>query len=516
MFKRLQDKRIILAGMVFLLGFFILPSFSHASILAYHLDTPTSTIGVNGPVDLGWNNPTGYTGDLYVAIQSTNFENINGAHWTGSSFSAGGCANASYGVTSTVATNNSTLGWNSCNSVPSWNYASDGKYIFFFSGTTLPATDSGGHLWNYYITPGVEMGIYFHNSNSGNYSPTTFANVSSTVGSEDLPYDCITTTLADAQSCFTSGPPAPSPTISFLYPTEGITTTAFSAFAMGYNNLIATHTYQTDITYSVPQITGEKTLSFTDTGANIGTARLVPIPSGPGSYINQSSVNEIANASLYDVTNFLIPDTLSPFLIATTSVEYNVLVNGTALNATTSFTNVFIIGSSTIETSTILNPIQYGNTPITTSTFALQCAKPSDWTDFGGDLLFAGCGFLNVAILPQAPITSVLEGEIQGFQNIFPFSLYFGIVNPINTTIQNTASSSNSSPTALNLEIMDMNGNYFNLGSITSSTLLTVLQTPKCNLTCAQQAVGNYFGVADMLIWTTAGIKIVLMIAKGI
>ena len=112
-----------------------------------------------------------------------------------------------------------------------------------------------------------------------------------------------------------------------------------------------------------------------------------------------------------------------------------------------------------------------------------------------------------------------LKDEIQKFENIFPFSLYFQVLN---TTKNSLRSSNVATTTNTSLSIVGLQGNNLTLFTLTSTTLKDALvnatqttrfgTTPGCNYACADDRIERIFNFISMGIWIYTGITILGMI----
>lgn len=504
--KRKNDTRLLIAGMVFLFGFFIIPKLSFAdfsqldySKVANHGSGGSMEVVLaNAPLTVPsfdmWVSDAEFiaiNSNISTALATVNADNTSGSWFQlndigticGGTFIAGALdassngrncgTNTQYNPYVSVVTSTATT------TVGGTDYV---KLHFSFSATSTPTRV--GTYWGIRIGNNASaLGSYTFDPNSNLFCyPNT---------------GCGDTSVNALYYDFPSGVAPPS--ISFVYPTNGTTTLPFNNFITSFSNLTSTDNYQVSINYFIPNTSNNNTVTITKTGGQLMAYA--------GTLSNQNfgiTASEVANATLYDITNFEIPDNLDNYIVATTSITWSANYSTTSSQQTYAFVNA----SGTVFVSNNVQSITNINESST-----MNCESPSSTLDLGGDISWGLCSAGQALFVGNPALITNLQNSISNFQNVFPFSLFFGITNPVENVINNTAS---STPQALNLEIMGLNYQYYNLGSITSSTLVNVLTTNHCDTTCANDAVGNYFGVSTMLIWLTAGIKIVLMVTKGV
>lgn len=330
-------------------------------------------------------------------------------------------------------------------------------------------------------------GLAFYNSQGGTHFVTVKAEAGSAAGTSipgftgslwsANPQFCLGETNGD---CFTA--PPTTPTINFLLPTNGSTQPQSNAFAVGYSNLIATHTYQTIINWFLPQVSPQFTTSLTAKGANMVGG--VAIPETPqikwqASAGGIATSSWVAQAYLYDITDFRIPMSLDAFLEATTSVAWYQITNGNFTNATTSYWLVSVSGTNIVSTTTIQNPTVAANTFISTSTFGLQCGNAPGITDIPGGLVWAGCSLANFLFVPTADI-SVITQSIQQIKSSFPFGLVFNLADNTQNALDNASSSASHdliftlpAPFDISVPLLTSTTLESAVGSTTKSTIFT-------------------------------------------
>jgi len=130
------------------------------------------------------------------------------------------------------------------------------------------------------------------------------------------------------------------------------------------------------------------------------------------------------------------------------------------------------------------------------------------------------CYILDYTIRPHLDYKTMISNSLAKFKQIFPFSIYFAISDPINEVL---ADGNIATTTTLGLSLKGLNGSNFTMATLTSSTLKNAFtvspyttqfgSSTGCDSACAQDKVDNLFMPIKMGGWILTGMKIVAMIA---
>jgi hypothetical protein len=285
----------------------------------------------------------------------------------------------------------------------------------------------------YYLIPGFTCGNSTCDPAQDPYSVTSLGG-----GYFSVPnmWYCIADTPEECENY--SSPTTP--IMSFLWPTEGTTTVGFTQALLVFYNLTSTDQYQVGLDHIWPQVAENHSNSEVDSGASLMAFGL-PVKITPFHlWSAATSADVIAQATLYDVTNFRIPLNLDNFAVASASVEWTqLLYNGTNqpewLNPKLCG---YVIGTWCYTLPTTTPPIVQPPL-ITSSTFGLQCVLPTSTGlgAVGADLSFAGCSVLNWLFVPTQDSTAQVISGFDDMQRVFPFNMVYGTLNIISDAAQN-------------------------------------------------------------------------------
>ena len=370
-----------------------------------------------------------------------------------------------------------------------------------YNATTTMGATGTAYVWtgldqdvsgNVYLSWGGaygEAGAYGTNSYSGStfgYCAGSFCTPQ--IGSANVPYVIVNGT---------SQPAPPSPTISFLYPTNGIVTPLFSNFVFSGANLTSTDEYELSLQYFIPQVTGQQARSITVSGAqliNYGAA--IPFTPFTGQFGTSSYM--VAQAELYDVTHFQIPESLDGFLVATSSAVFSVITaSNNPANGTTTYLQTLPFGNAStgisVATTTTSNPypLSSGFT-VNTASSTYNCQKPSDWTDIGGDISFGLCSVSEFLFIPSANVQQYMSDGYTNFKGAFPFGLVFGIHDVLSNAVTSSTDNGTTPTLALTMPNFVPTIGGQSMVFITSSTLKNAVGQSNFNM---------IFALEDALMW---------------
>jgi hypothetical protein len=318
-----------------------------------------------------------------------------------------------------------------------------------------------------------------------------------------------------------SGGGGGSTALSFVFPVNGTTTPAFSNFILSGANLTSTDEYYVTVNYYIPQVSPVLTSQSVQLSGSQALAQGFVVSKSPFN-INLGNVTAgiVANATLYDVTGFQVPDNLNNFVVATTTSIFTEIPNGNQSNQTTTYLQTTAFNSSgTIVVG--INSVLNSSVPYIASSTSDCISVASSSNLIGATLAYGLCSAGQFLFTPQSNYTLGLTNAIESYQNVFPFSLYFSVLNGV---IGSVNSSNVSTTSTLSMSVLGLNGSYINLGSLTSSTDVTAFTTgvisndvgnvPACDTDCATEKVNNLFSILIMLIWLTCGLNLVRMVVK--
>lgn len=131
----------------------------------------------------------------------------------------------------------------------------------------------------------------------------------------------------------------------------------------------------------------------------------------------------------------------------------------------------------------------------------------------------AVCQGLALVFIPQAQNLEELKTQINSYNNIFPFSLYFQTLGTFQTGVNNAYNNTTSS---LQLNIRNLDGTNRTLITLTSTTLKDALTTNDynsifgthagCNSTCANNIVNSIHSWIKTGVWIITGVTLASMV----
>jgi hypothetical protein len=375
-------------------------------------------------------------------------------------------------------------------------------------------TDSNG-IRTYHFNTAVSgmVEIVWSNDYRGGSITVEGSNVSTTTlvsfgqglgGSQPYPSDGYSGFMPWFSITGVSGPALapPGPSLKFVFPTDGTTTPNFTNYILQLSgNVTSTDSCYVVTEDFVPQVTGLRTLTPQTFPCgwlqNSGIAVYKPTFGITVPNDATSSPPIIARGFVYDVTDFQIPDNLDNFLIASATVEYQIIpiqnTAGSNPNATTTILNTSpwlnasgtFTGNAAITVSQSAAPVP----SVTSATF--NCPTPSGITDIGGGVYWGLCNVAALLLVPNTSLTEYLTTGFQNFQQAFPFSVVFGIHTILTQNIS-TAVSSGTAVIALTMPsfVPDIGGRSMTL--VGSSTLKNAV---------GAQNFSEIFALEDALMW---------------
>ena len=293
---------------------------------------------------------------------------------------------------------------------------------------------------------------------------------------------------------------APPSSVSFAYPTPGMTTAPFNNFVLTFGNLTSTDEYGVSINYFIPQTSYSNwTPMQTLLGGQLENYGLAVPRTALGLSTAASTTPEVAIAYLYDLQNFQIPDALPPFVVATGTTEFGQIaanMNGGG-NGTTTYLYVLPFGNAStgitaVVTGTTTIPIGYvqNSTPVGT-VYAPSCPAPTGITDIGGGIYWALCNAGYILFAPQTSIQTYLSNSYTAFQSAFPFSVIFGLHNLFSEAVASgTTSGASTISLTMPAFVPTIGGDTLTL--VNSSTLKNAIGTNNFN---------TLFALEDALLW---------------
>ena len=217
-----------------------------------------------------------------------------------------------------------------------------------------------------------------------------------------------------------------------------------------------------------------------------------------GIIANISSTPVVAQANLFDITNFQIPDNLNNFLVASSAIAYyqssNGLVNGTTTYSITQLNNTGTSTTANVQQSTNPTP-----PPPSAASSTFTCAPPTGATDIGGGIAWGFCSVINYLFVPPPSVLQTTGADLAQFQNVLPFSIFVGIIQDFNVSA--ASSSQNVTDSGWSLPLPDFHGGYTSLVVFGSSTIASVAGT---------STVPNYFGIVRAGLWGGTALLLLL------
>lgn len=325
---------------------------------------------------------------------------------------------------------------------------------------------------------------------------------------------------------------APSgPSVAFNYPVNGTTTPPFEYLSAVLSNLTSTDQYAVNETTQYGNVTLQGN-AMTNTGqyfTRFGYVTPFPI-------ITDTQVNSFGQAGPVSMSSTIVVyDTTTGGYVSTPIASATIQWNYTTYcsqantglwalficppNATSTLIDNFPIyvqatstapvttpWTGTSDTSIAANPLQDN---ASTTSF---CSQPTNITDWGAGLLYAGCQLLNLAFNPNvSPYTETfLSDQWQSLQTVPPFAGVIGTYNAGVSGLQNFSSATSSGVSIGMLGFAPGN-------TSTPITLVTLDQTTFENGTGTSQHSGTPTSDAvnfmetyiDAILWVIAGVKII-------
>lgn len=224
------------------------------------------------------------------------------------------------------------------------------------------------------------------------------------------------------------------PALSFLFPTNGTTTPIFTDWGLAATGLNASTSYTYQVRFSQ---SGSGSIG-TDNGTSPAgiTADNIFFNSGI-----QFDVSQFTPSSSWTATAILI-DNAIPFAtgadvqpqdVASTSIAFTVLSNGTIVN--TNSTSTYVVNSSTVNFvgSGITTSVNGTCAAPTSSVFA----DPATYTS--QSLAYGLCTTSVFLLVPSSQISGFMANSVSNLENVMPFSLAYGIFQAIQNATQSSS-----------------------------------------------------------------------------
>lgn len=521
MFKKNKDKLFKILPIIFLFGMIFFGKETKAAVYFKNLDTPTTT----------YNNANTSDALQFKLGQPITATSAQSSYYFNLGFIEG--------LNCSIVTPNNGM------SIAMAEFSANdytqahliNAYVMFSAanhnnGSALPKsftwqqnTDSSFALNNSHW---YALRIYCGDNGLGAIGSTT---LSATTGSDhswvygrewdNPPYFC----LADVSSTDCQQT-IPTPNINYYFPTNGTTTPFFSGFILGITNTTSTDTCTITIHTFVPQTSVSQTQTKTNLCGIMQENGIVIPFNGRGMEISTTATTTLLSQATLNINGVDTASTTIAFDLQ--PICANALLNTCSGQATSTYILTLPTYNNTFTpsgtyagqvTTTVQSNLPYDYiAPLlgVTSTPSSTISNPyfcNGITDLGNCALYVIYAGGQLLFLPSQQNINTLQATMEGYQNVLPFSLFFAIVNGLNNSI-----AANNTPTSqtIDMKVMDMQGNYRNLGSINSTFLVDHLTTTsgvgQCNTACAQDKVDRLFKFVKMGIWMTAGIKIVGMI----
>lgn len=233
------------------------------------------------------------------------------------------------------------------------------------------------------------------------------------------------------------------------------------------------------VTYFIPQVTQQLTASIQLSGQDIASSG-IKIPFVPFGLAQGGSTSSIvvANATLYDITNFSISQSLSNFIVATTSEAFTLLPSGNGSNATTTFLYTYPDNatSSGVLIHSLINP-----TFLDVSTSTYYCNGPNNITDIGGGIAYGICAAIKFAFVPSQTSFQFLQDSVGQFEGVFPFNVTFGLANTVQQQLANASGTTDlyftfPPPFALTVPILTSSTMSNAIGATTTNMIFTTFK----------------------------------------
>jgi hypothetical protein len=309
---------------------------------------------------------------------------------------------------------------------------------------------------------------------SGTFTPATGGNGGVYSGTG---YVCV---ADDPVSCNVP-PGGSSGTVSFIYPTSTTPSNNFTNFGILASNLsTSTDSFSVSVNYGIVGTNNQTTIYNYNCllGGQCGISGIVgtvgdllengillPVQPIPGNLRLTTATTTLyyANATLTDLSasNYGV--------VATTSISFTVINPNN--QSSTKLDDVITLagsGSSTVGlvagTVTVVNP-QADQTP---------CNPPSNISDIGGGITYAGCYLAQLLFTPTANVQQYMASSTSQFEQAPPFSQVFMTYNELTNAISSTPASQD-----LNYSLTLGDGTYVNatytVPFLTSTTMATAI-----------------------------------------
>jgi hypothetical protein len=333
------------------------------------------------------------------------------------------------------------------------------------------------------------------------YAPNVYSYGTDMIAMANSNNDTVVFSLSDSTStalCTVNNScTLPVPTVSFLYPTNGSTVSAFTSYQLLISNVTSTDIYtgtvdnyifsnDGNMTYYGQQFCSTGSATTGNTTGTISVARYNTdgtsactvidssngIPSNTTSTIIESTAN-ILQTSLGNLTRVATETSTWTYLIPTNGTPINItnVLNGTVTIATTTFTTV---QNNSADTQQI-------------------CTRPSDWLNAGSDIDYIGCAFVNIFVYPHSFSQNLAQAGFNQIQSDVPFSFVYSAVNGFESSSVSLESATSSN---LAFSFLSSAGKS---GIIPTSSISVISQTAYSSLlaTAGGTSQSDLFTVED-------------------
>lgn len=240
-----------------------------------------------------------------------------------------------------------------------------------------------------------------------------------------------------------------------------------------------------------------------------------------GSNIQNLSKNDLPNALYYYQISLSTSTDHEATWFARTSGQFTVNASSTDYVWNASSTNPYLqnglnnVTSSVAAQITALNCSQYDfiheydlyitGFPFFSTESPLRVACEIKTTAYSA---------LTFLFIPDQADIANLGATIGGFKDVVPFSLYYSVIDPINQSIRNTASSTASGTLTVQLAGFRDYDSPFTLTVLTPTLLKDSLTTAHCDSTCAETRKERLWDWFRIVLWMSTGVALLGMIVS--
>lgn len=235
-------------------------------------------------------------------------------------------------------------------------------------------------------------------------------------------------------------------TMSFLFPTNGTTTSMFDNFALQAVGVTSTDNYNFQLQWYLPYTQTTQFTALEFTGAQLLHGVTVPFKGFPQvANTDIESLPAVAKAQIYDITSPIVSGDQS-VAVATAQTDFNVNANN---NATSTLWNYVSIGSdgtlSVEESSTPQNPFYSNGSQI-------ACPAPTGtiFDDFSDNVNWFGCQMAQIFIYPHSQTEALAASSTALVEQAPPFVYAFDVLNAFSNEGATLKSATSSTDLSLN------------------------------------------------------------------